>query len=123
MAIRNGVPHLARRHDPEESLAFDRIRPHTLAGAAHLKKEIEQLAGHCPWVQAVVVFWSEFPESFVEADKCVFVEGPRLCAWLQSQPVRLPDADVEEIAAAVASIAEQKSPNTVVPVSTGLSPV
>lgn len=117
VAIRNGVPHLVRRHDPDEKPTFDWIRPHTLASAARLKKEIEQRAGHCPWVHAVVVFWSEFPESFVETDKCVFIEGSRLCAWLQSQPGRLSQADIEEIAAAVASIAEHGPADNVAAVS------
>ena len=123
VTIRNGVPHLTRRHDPTETVVFERIRPHALASAARLKEDIEQRTGHCPWVNAVVVFWSEFPEAFVKVDKCVFIEGSRLCAWLQSQANRAPVPDAEELAAAVASIAEQESPNSAIPVSTGLKPV
>jgi hypothetical protein len=31
--------------------------------------------GHRVWVQAVVVFWSRFPEGLVEDDRCVWVHG------------------------------------------------
>ena len=104
--IEDGVPHLARRHDPDENLNFARIRPRALAAAAALKEDIELQTGRRIWVQAVVVFWSEFPEGFVKDDKCVFIEGSRLHDWLPKQPDRFGQADVEEIAAGIASIAE-----------------
>lgn len=109
--IKEGVPHLARRHDPDSQAIFGRIRPHALSGAARLKREIEERTGHRTWVQAVVVFWSEFPEGLVEDSKCVFVEGSRLCDWLQSRPDRLAPADIEEIAGGLASIAEDIAPS------------
>jgi hypothetical protein len=122
VAIRSGVPHLTRRHDPDEKVVFDRIRPHTLASAARLKKEIEQRAGHCPWVQAVVVFWSEFPEGLVEEDKCVFIHGSRLREWMRERPERLEVGDVEVIAVCIAGIAKSELAEDIAPVPAGLIP-
>jgi len=103
--IREGVPHLARRHDPDATAVFERVPRRALADAARLKEEIEARTGHRTWVQAVVVLWSEFPAGLVEDDRCVFVHGPRLRAWLQDRPSRLAQAQAEEIAAGIASIA------------------
>lgn len=66
-------------------------------------------------VQAVVVFWSEFPEGLVEDDRCVFIEGPRLRKWLPDRPDRLNEAAVKEIAASIDSIAHDASAATTAP--------
>ena len=87
--LRDGVPHLRRRLDPEADTRLDRIRPRALAAAAHLKEDIERRTGHRTWVQAVVVFWSEFPEGLVDDGRCIFVHGPRLHALMQGRPNRL----------------------------------
>jgi hypothetical protein len=110
VSVKGGVPHLARRHDPDKIAIFDRVKPCALAGAARLMKEIERRTDHRIWVQAVVVFWSEFPEGFVKDGKCVFIEGSRLRDWLQSHPQSLSQADVEKIAAGIKSIAEDAAP-------------
>jgi hypothetical protein len=102
--IRDGVPRLNRRHDPEASVRFERIRPYALGSAAHIKDDIEQRTGHCTWVQAVIVFWSEFPEQLAEDGPCVYVHGSRLRAWLRERPVRLDGDDVSRIVAAVESL-------------------
>ncbi len=99
--VQDGVLHLARRHDPEQTVVFDRVRPRALASAARLKGEIERQTGHRIWAQAVVVFWSEFPAGLVEDDRCVFIDGSRLCAWLQNQPRRLSQGEVEKISAGI----------------------
>jgi hypothetical protein len=106
VTVKAGTPHLARRHDPEGVVVFDRVRPRVLAGAAQLKGEIEQRTGRRIWVQAVVVFWSEFPEGLVEDGKCVFLDGSRLREWLLDQPDRLSRAEVDEIGASIGADAE-----------------
>jgi Nuclease-related domain len=103
--IRDGVPHLSRRHDPESRPEeFDRIPRRARSAAASLKREIEQRTGYRTWVQAVVVFWADFPEGLVEVDRCVFIHGSRLSAWMESRPNRLTPAQTEEVAAGVAEI-------------------
>ena len=82
--VEGGAPHLTRRHDPEENLVFDHIQPRVLAAAACLKEDIERRTAQRTWVQAVVVFWSEFPEGLVEAGKCVFIHGPLLREWMEA---------------------------------------
>jgi hypothetical protein len=120
--IQAGVPRLDRRHDPDAHYSCEEIRPKALGAAARLKGDIERRTGHRAWVQAVVVFWSEFPEGLVEADKCVFIEGSRLCEWLRHRPERLGEGDVELIANCVAGIGERELCEDVATVSPGLSP-
>lgn len=110
VSVQDGVPHLARRHDPEQTVVFDRVRPRALAGAARLKDEIERRTGHRTWAQAVVVFWSEFPQGLVEDDRCVFIDGSRLRSWLQNRPPCLSRAEVEEISAGIDAAAEGFDP-------------
>jgi len=106
--VDNGVPRLTRRHDPERQEAFDGIPRRARAAAARLKQEIEWRTGHAPWVQAVVVFWCEFPEGLIEDGKCVFIHGPRLRAWLESRPNRFSQIEADEIAAGIISIANDE---------------
>jgi len=115
--LRDGVPHLRRRLDPEADTRLDRIRPRALAAAAHLKEDIERRTGHRTWVQAVVVFWSEFPDGLVDDGRCIFVHGPRLHALMQGRPNRLSQTHAEEIAAAIACIADREPSEDDLPVS------
>lgn len=108
--LRAGMPHVRRRLDPDADTREDRIRPRALSNAKRLKKEIEQQAGYRIWVQAVVVFWADFPEELVEDGKCIFIHGPRLRDWMLHRPERLDRAKVEEIAAAVALIGTSEPP-------------
>lgn len=113
--IRDGVPHLQRRLDPEDNKPWGSIPRRALADAARLKEEIEARTGHRTWVQAVVVLWAEFPAGVVEDDRCIFVHGPRLRAWLQDRPSRLAQAEAEEIAAGIASISRDAGAKDVAP--------
>jgi hypothetical protein len=107
MEIKDGSPHLNRRHDPEAKSTIEQIRPRALGAAAAIKEDIQRRTGHCLWVQAVVVFWSEFPEELVEDSKCVYIHGSRLKAWLAQRPEQLHPARVHEIAAAIQHLAEE----------------
>lgn len=104
--LRHGVPHLHRRLDPDANTRLDRIRPRALAAAANLKEDIQRRTGQTTWVQAVVVFWSDFPEGLVDDGRCIFVHGPRLHALIQGRPNRLKPHDAEKIATAIEHIAE-----------------
>lgn len=121
--IRNGIPRLTRRHDPSQVEVFDRIKPAALGSARGLSQGIGRLTGKSLWVQAVVVFWSEFPEGFVKNGKCVFIEGSRLSEWLQSQPCQFNAAEVKEIGLGVSRIAEERRGSSITRESSELSPV
>lgn len=105
--IKDGAPHLNRRHDPQAGETFRQIRPRALDAARRIKEDIQQRTGHCLWVQAVVVFWSDFPEQLVEDGKCVYIHGSRLKAWLAQRPEQLDPARVREISAAILHLAEE----------------
>lgn len=99
--VRDGVPYLRRRLDPQAETRYDRIRPRALAGAASLSREIQCRTGYGSWVQAVVVFWCEFPEQLVEDGRCVFVHGSRLAEWLDARPRAMDEVKAKEIPAAI----------------------
>jgi hypothetical protein len=106
--LRNGVPHLRRGLDPDADTPLDRIRPKVLRSAATVKEDIEHRTGHCVWVQAVVVFWSDFSQELINDGRCVFIHGKRLRSWLQSQPSQLSETAVAEISAALAELADRE---------------
>jgi hypothetical protein len=106
--LRNGVPHLRRRLDPDADTRLDQIRPRALSAAARLKEDIERRTGHRTWVQAVVVFWSDFPGGRVDDGQCIFIHGPQLRAWLEGLPDRLDLLKVEEIASSITHIANHE---------------
>ncbi len=119
--MRDGVPHLQRRLDPEDNKPWESIRPRALGAAASLKEDIERRSGRRLWVQAVVVFWSDFPEGLVEDGRCVFVHGSRLREWMRGRPERLGEGEVEAIAECVAGIGESEPADSIAAVSAGLS--
>jgi hypothetical protein len=109
--IRDGTARLyrrhdpeVRRHDPEAGYAMRKLRPHLLADAAALSGEIQRRAGERAWVDAVVVFWSAFPQGVVEANGLTYVHGSRLRDWLAARPPRLTPARLTTIAAAVTAL-------------------
>jgi hypothetical protein len=106
--LRAGVPHLMRRHDPRAVEPFRRIRPQALRAAARIKEDVQQRSGECVWVQAVVVFWSEFPQELVDDGRCVYISGTRLGEWLGERPQRLDRQQVDQIAAAVKRIPDDQ---------------
>jgi hypothetical protein len=107
--VKAGVPRLTRRHDPRQVIPFRRIKPTALDDAGRIGEEIRRRTGRRPWVQAVVVFWSEFPEGFVQDGRCVFIEGSKLRPWLEERPAHLSDAEVQAIAAGVEGIADERA--------------
>jgi hypothetical protein len=110
--LRDGVPYLRRRLDPEADTRCDRIRPRVLAAAANLKEDIQQQTGHRTWVQAVVVFWNDFPEELVDDGRCVFVHGRRVRGWLEDRRVVLDQPKQDEILAAIERMAGRQPSTT-----------
>jgi hypothetical protein len=119
--IRDGVPRLRRRHDPEADSVLRDLRPRALSNAAAVSAELRRRTARRPWVSAVVVFWAEFPEGVVDSDpKIAYVHGPRLREWLESKPAPAWPVPVDHIAAALrdmkregearASAAQSESP-------------
>jgi hypothetical protein len=102
--IRAGTPWVHRHHDPDGDYALKALRPHLLADAAELSGEIQRRAGQRTWVDAVVVFWSEFPQGVVEANRLTYVHGSQLRDWLAARPARLEPAVLNKIAAAVTAL-------------------
>jgi hypothetical protein len=106
--LRSGAPRLRRRLDPDADTRLAQIRPRVLSAAARLNNDVEQRTGHRTWVQAVVVFWSEFPQGLVDDGRCIFIHGPRLAAWLQGLPDRLDQIKADEIAVRLEDMANNE---------------
>lgn len=105
VSLEEGVPRLTRRHDPGETLSFDRVRPRALSDAARISADIQRLTGRRIWVQAIVAFWSEFPEGLVDDGRCIFVQGARLRQCLEERRTQLSRVEIQVIAAGVEGIA------------------
>jgi hypothetical protein len=107
--LRGGVPHLRRPLDPDADTPLRQIRPRALSVAARLKREIEERTGKRTWVQAVVVFWAEFPEEIVDDGRCVFLHGSRLADWIRARPNGLNQGDADTIARAIRRMADDET--------------
>jgi hypothetical protein len=87
--VQDDVMTIRRREDPADS--YDDESPaHNLPGAAAgLGEELGRTTRYRPWVQPVVVIWSEFEQQVVEDKKLAWVHGKRLRAWLAAKPDKL----------------------------------
>jgi hypothetical protein len=52
------------------------------------------------WVTPVMVMWGDFPQRLVE-DRCVYLHGEELAAWLVAQPQRIAPNRLGQVAEAV----------------------
>lgn len=52
------------------------------------------------WVTPVMVLWAEFPQR-VAQDRCVYVHGDELVAWLRARPQTIAPSRVHQVAQAV----------------------
>lgn len=66
-------------------------------GSFGLREALQQTVPDCPWVQAVVAVWGDFPDAVREHKRVVYVAGGRLTAWLQEQPPRLDHRRLEKV--------------------------
>jgi Nuclease-related domain len=103
--FRRGVPHVRRRVDPDAQSREDKVRPRALSAARQLNQQIAEQTGRRVWVQAAVVFWSDFPDELVDDGRCVFVHGSCLRPWLSGLPRRLDQESVAAIAQGLAWLA------------------
>jgi hypothetical protein len=60
------------------------------AAAKSINTSIERrLERRCPWVQAVVVIWGDFPQARHEERDVVYMAGEELVAWITQLPQRV----------------------------------
>ena len=109
VTMQSGEPVLERRSTSEAPPRLERLRPRALADAATFRDGVQRLTGRRLWVQAVVVFWSEFPAGCVADGRCVFIHGPRLAEWMARRPHQLDPRDADEVYAAVETLAQPRS--------------
>jgi hypothetical protein len=105
--MRDGEPYLRRPSDSQADTRCRDMRTRALAGAASLYGDLKRLTGCSQWVQAVVVVWSDFDEGLYEDEKCVFVHGSELHAWLAVRPEKLDAPTARELVTAVEAIAAE----------------
>jgi hypothetical protein len=106
VTMRAGEPFVERRHEPDAGPEVTRLRPTALTDAGAFRDDVLRVAGQRLWVQAVVVFWSEFPAGCVVDGRCVYLHGSRLAEWIARRPHQLNPVESEDVFAAVALLAE-----------------
>lgn len=102
--IRGGVAWLRRRHDPDGDQRQSKLKSTVLSASRSLSGEIRARTGRGRWVQAVVVFWNEFPDGVVESGEVIYVHGSKLKDYMQQRPTTLSDQEQAEIGRALADI-------------------
>jgi hypothetical protein len=106
VTVQGGEPFVERRHEPDAEPEVARLRPRALADAGAFRDDVLRFAGQRVWVQAVVVFWSEFPAGCVTDGRCVYVHGSRLAEWITRRPHQLTGVEAEDMFARVTTLAE-----------------
>jgi hypothetical protein len=104
------LAHPWRPHDPDSERELLILRRRALAGAANLRRELEDATRQPAWVQPVVVVWSEFPAGCVQDGRCVFVSGPGLVDWLRRRPGQLLPERADALRAALESLGAGAAP-------------
>jgi hypothetical protein len=104
--MRAGEPILEYRSEPDAEPRLERLRPRALADASSLRQDVARLTGRRLWVQAVVVFWSDFPAGCVTDGRCVYIHGSRLADWIARRPHQLGAAETDDVFEAVQLLAE-----------------
>ena len=108
VTMQSGEPVVERRTTSDAPPRLERLRPRALADAATFRDGVQRLTGRRLWVQAVVVFWSEFPAGCVADGRCVFIHGPRLAEWMARRPHQLDPHDADQVYAAVEALAQPR---------------
>jgi hypothetical protein len=108
VTMQSGEPVVERHSNSDASPRLERLRPRALADAATFRDGVQRLTGRRLWVQAVVVFWSEFPAGCVADGRCVFIHGPRLAEWMARRPHQLDPHDADQVYAAVEALAQPR---------------
>lgn len=106
VTMRAGEPVVERREDPQAPPRVERLRPRVLADASVMREGVQRIAGRRMWVQAVVVFWSDFPAGCVADGRCVYIHGSRLADWMARRPNQLDEVEAQDIFAAVQVLAD-----------------
>jgi hypothetical protein len=108
VTMQSGEPILEHPTASGSQPRLERLRPRALADAAAFRDGVQRLTGHRLWVQAVVVFWTEFPEGCVADGRSVFIHGPRLAEWMARRPHQLDPREADEVCAAVQALAARR---------------
>ena len=106
--MEGGEPILEHPAAPGTQPRMERLRPRALADAAAFRDGVQRLTGRRLWVQAVVVFWTEFPEGCVADGRSVFIHGSRVAEWMARRPHQLDPREADEVCAAVQALAERR---------------
>jgi hypothetical protein len=106
VTIRDGEPFVKRCDDLNAEPVVTRLRPRAVDDAGAFRVDVQRVAGRRLWVQAVVVFWSEFPAGCVTDGRCTYIHGSRLTEWMSRRPHQLTSLESDDVFAAVALLAE-----------------
>lgn len=87
-AVVDGKVQLRRPETPDRVEVYAGV-PAAMRGTAAAVSDRLGLGGHRPWVQPVVVFWSDFPQEQVTTGGVAYVAGDHLAGWLLAQRERL----------------------------------
>ena len=91
------------REDPDDGYEAPRVGPRARALAAQLAERLRESGMPNVWVQPIVVLWSDFPQGSVQSGGVAWVAGKRLASALAARPAMLPEAQTDELVAAVRS--------------------
>jgi hypothetical protein len=81
-----------------------RVAPGAVSAALQIRQRIVANGPKPGWVNAVVVFWGDFPQGMVEQGNVTYLAGDQLVEWLRSRPAKLNGLEIDRIAAVIATM-------------------
>jgi hypothetical protein len=81
-----------------------RVAPGARGAALQIRQRLMSDGSNPGWVNAVVVFWGDFPQGMVEQDNVTYLAGDRLVEWLRSRPAKLNGLEIDRFAAVIATM-------------------
>lgn len=106
VSVQGGVPHLTRRHDPEQAVTFDRVRPRALAGAARLKSQSSIGRGFGSGCKPSWSSGRSFPKASLKTTGACSSMAHNCAHGSRISPTRLSRADVGKIFVGIETAAE-----------------
>jgi hypothetical protein len=88
----------------QDGTVRDSVAPSARRAALQINQRIAANGVKPGWVNAVVVFWGDFPQGMVEQDKVTYLAGEKLAEWLRAQPARLNGIEIDKIASVIATM-------------------
>ena len=100
----NGLLKVTERGVTQDGKLRKGVAPGAKSAALQIRQRIMADGSKPGWVNAVVVFWGDFPQGMVQQDNVTYLAGDQLVDWLRSQPAKLNGVEIDRFAGVISTM-------------------